>query len=465
MRGMQLVAFPPLGSAPAETWQAAAPNPEALAKHLWQVNPLLASAILRLLAERPYGRDEMYKYLGSAAYGGLSLSRPEFEHWLAWALLAGIVRPLGVAVALGAAGVWEALDGAFDQDAFLAAHAAADPASEPSSAPNSTASHDSAVVGMPMDMSAAANTAAIYRATPAASMTSAHANAWQVPPAVMRKPTAAAMSATALRAARAAVDETDAASAVAALVAARAPQIEQLTISDLDITGEHWQEDPERVLLRLGLVAALAFGVAPNGQYRDKQAVVALYRAIIEAQLLDALVEGHLPNAMPANMDAASLLLASVLARRLSEAPALPDELARATTLPALMTALDVALGRGLLSLELFWIARALGALGVVRFPGADVGPAIPWRPVRNALVRWGMLPSPYAINMEELTYASQMAAKFAVAPWAGDAVILAFEALGGCGSWAMPGEGQPTMSGCAKRVCLPFCRERTDVS
>src|SRR5688500_2695321 len=48
---------------------------DAIVDRLWTVNPLLAKTVIELLNERPYGKDEIYKYLGSTAFKGVIPSR------------------------------------------------------------------------------------------------------------------------------------------------------------------------------------------------------------------------------------------------------------------------------------------------------------------------------------------------------------------------------------------------------
>ncbi|MBK9070512.1 MAG: hypothetical protein IPL79_05865 [Myxococcales bacterium] len=514
---MQLIAFPSLGSAPHETWAGAAmalaaiaqdgedavacrarllgvkhidapavpmwfamfgvavgagrarldapvrdaltPQPGArLAQRLWQVNPLLAATVHRLLAERPHSRDEIYKFLGSAAYQGELPSHPELANWLAWAALVGVVRPLGVALAAGPGATgWDGLAKAFDADAFVAEHAGATVEAAPAPAPDHA---DGAVRALSVD----ANTAAVARTYAASSPGAAAADAHrEVPPAVLRIDETVPLTPAARLEALADLPAT-AQAAVPALVARVTPTVQLLTAQDAQLDPSLWQEDSSRALLQLGLLAALAFRPAPSGHYRDRTASLALYRTMLEAKLLDALIEGQLPAGVPASVDASSLLLASVLARRLAEAPMLPDQLASAGSLHAAMVALDVVMGRGLLGLELFWVARALAQLGVLRYPGLGAGPAIPWREARNALARWGVLPTPYAADMEALIKASSELSKFATASLPGDAVVLAWQAHGGCAAWTQ--SAQAHAQGCLGRsACLPFCLEHSDLA
>lgn len=513
---MQLIAFPPLGSVPHETWAAAAaalaaiapsgddanalrgrllaaksielpavprwlamfgvtvqgsrahldasarealasPPGPPLALRLWQVNELLAATVHRLLAQRPHSRDEIYKHLASAAYLGDVPSHPELVHWLAWAALVGVIRPLGVALAAGpAAALWEPLAKGFDVATFLAAH----PHGSSATAVEPVGEDGGGVVAPGID----ASTAAVARSFPALPAQAAGGHPLRgVPPAVLLiaepSPLAPATRAEAL-----AELPPSALAAVPALVARANPTARLLHARDAELAPSIWQEDPSRALLQLGLLAALAFRADSSGRSRDRTSALALYRAIIDARLLDALVEGQLPASVPAEVDAASLLLASVLARRLADAPMLPDQLASAGGLRDVMVALDNAIGRGLLGIELFWVARALGQLGVLRYPGLALGPAIPWRAARDALARWGALPTPYAADMEALIKASLALGSFATADLPGDAVVIAFEAIGGCAAWTQPAYAA-AFGCCGKAACLPFCLEQNDMA
>src|SRR5688500_13689295 len=70
---------------------------DAVLDRLWNINPLLAKTIIDLVNERPYGKDEIYKYLGSTAFKGVIPSRPALETWIQLALATGMLRPIGIA--------------------------------------------------------------------------------------------------------------------------------------------------------------------------------------------------------------------------------------------------------------------------------------------------------------------------------------------------------------------------------
>ena len=73
----------------------------AILDRLWNLNPVIGKTVLDLVAQRTYHKDEIYKHLASAAFNGALPSRPGLEVWIQIALLCGLLRPLGVAVAPG----------------------------------------------------------------------------------------------------------------------------------------------------------------------------------------------------------------------------------------------------------------------------------------------------------------------------------------------------------------------------
>src|ERR1051325_1834484 len=93
----------------------------AVLERMWNLNPLLGKTVLDLVTQRAYGKDEIYKILGSAAYRGIVPSRPGLETWIQIALLCGLLRSVGIAVAIGPrAEPFVALAKDVDVDEFLA---------------------------------------------------------------------------------------------------------------------------------------------------------------------------------------------------------------------------------------------------------------------------------------------------------------------------------------------------------
>src|SRR5262245_10809310 len=73
----------------------------AILDRMWHLNALLAKTIVELVAQRAYGKDEIYKHLASAAYRGVVPSRPALETWLQIAIGTGLLRTIGIAVVPG----------------------------------------------------------------------------------------------------------------------------------------------------------------------------------------------------------------------------------------------------------------------------------------------------------------------------------------------------------------------------
>src|SRR5690606_4051490 len=73
----------------------------AVMDRLWDLNALLGKTLVELIAQRAYGKDELYKVLDSAAYRGTVPSRPALETWLQIAIATGVIKPVGIAVVPG----------------------------------------------------------------------------------------------------------------------------------------------------------------------------------------------------------------------------------------------------------------------------------------------------------------------------------------------------------------------------
>src|SRR6185312_11181805 len=93
----------------------------AIIDPVWHLTPLLGKTILELVGQRAYHKDEIYKHLNSIAYKGKVPSRPALEVWLQIAIATGLLRTLGVAVAIGPrAERYAQLASSLDADEFLA---------------------------------------------------------------------------------------------------------------------------------------------------------------------------------------------------------------------------------------------------------------------------------------------------------------------------------------------------------
>jgi hypothetical protein len=73
----------------------------AIMDRVWNLNQLLGKTIIELVAQRAYGKDEIYKYLNGPAYNGVVPSRPGLEAWLQIAIATGVLKQLGIAVVTG----------------------------------------------------------------------------------------------------------------------------------------------------------------------------------------------------------------------------------------------------------------------------------------------------------------------------------------------------------------------------
>lgn len=212
-------------------------------------------------------------------------------------------------------------------------------------------------------------------------------------------------------------------------------------------TPEDWMEDPPRALYRAAVRAALE----GNGR-RTAESAGRAFTELERAGVLDALHDGTAPDAAPAITDAGALMLASVIARRCAEHPDLSTDLEKCKTAAEAYERLDVALGRGLLGVELFQLMALLADAGGVPHAGIDDFIARPDRGVRDTLYRLGHLDRPYAADAADRAAAAAAARRAAPAEPRADVVLRAFAARAGC-AYACP----------RRRQCDLPCRERTD--
>jgi hypothetical protein len=166
------------------------------------------------------------------------------------------------------------------------------------------------------------------------------------------------------------------------------------------LDAESWNEDAERSLYRLAVVATWVLRLGPA-------AAEAAWAHLEPAGVVDALYDGSAPDIAPAEVDPQALLWLSLLARRFAELPELAAELDRQTSAEEVFRTLDTALGRGLLGLELLWMLRELEAAGIVKRPGLAAFTALPDRAARDTLFRLGFLRTPYAPDGAALAVAS----------------------------------------------------------
>ena len=403
----------------------------AVLDRLWHLNPLLGKAVLELVGQRAYGKDEIYKYLASAAYSAAACrrgprSRPGCRSRSACGLLAD---PLGIAVAPGPrAERYVALGTTLDVDEFLA-----EDRPEPEPVIPSVTEDDAAPVVEP----AVAGTAR-SRSRPAAVAVGGSAAARAAAPLVGRRravparpqATVVPTSRFASRASPTTCSTRPASASPAG--GADAPRARRAAApvpkpSDFGLDAEAWVEGADEVVYRVAVAAALAFRLD-----RDRAAVVATFSALDKAGVLGDLYQGTVPENLPAQVDARALMLASLAARRCAEVPELASQLDGRANAAEAFASLDAALGRGLFRTELFWNMDMLAKLGVLRYDDLGDVTVTPHRIVRDTLFRLGFIATPYASDGPSLTAATR-AARRAVPDGPADEILATFALACGC--------------------------------
>lgn len=408
---------------------AAAPSEDAKlaiwAERLFIVNPILAKTVVTLVSERAYGKDEIYKVLGSSAYRGTVPSRPALEAWLQLAMGVGVLRPLGIAMAKGPAfAAWEQAARDIDVDDYLAADvemivpsvAAPAPAS-PSAAsvstrgvPNATAEANQSLssvvvanVGWPLELGELS------------------ATSWSDPKASVKVAPASTLSDDF---APSVLEQT--ADAFATWWQQQPAHVSGFGSADFGWQAEAWIEQADEQLFRVAVAAAFVFRL-----HSDRSGVVAAYQALEQSGLLADLYQGTLPDDLSVTVDGRALMLATLIARRFAEAPELAVKMEQQRSAADVFSVLSNALGRGLFRSELFWIMQQLVSLGIVRHADAAEFVVVPHRGVRDTLFRLGFLPSPYASDVPALTQAAKAAQL--LAPSAPPHAVAAFATAAGC--------------------------------
>jgi len=216
--------------------------------------------------------------------------------------------------------------------------------------------------------------------------------------------------------------------------------------SDFALDAESWVEGADEVVYRVAVAAALAFRLD-----RDRAAVLAAYQALDKAGVLGDLYQGTVPENLPAQVDARSLMLASLSARRCAEVPELASQLDGRASAAEAFASLDAALGRGLFRTELFWIMDMLAKLGVIRYPDLGDFTVTPHRIVRDTLFRLGFVETPYASDGPALTAAAR-ATRRAVPEGSADEILTTFALAAGC-----------AYDCTHRKTCDYPCRERLD--
>ena len=417
----------------------------AIQDRVWHLNPVLAKAIIDLVAQRAYGKDEIYKLLGSSAYRGTVPSRPGLEVWLQIAIATGLFKTIGIAVTAGPRMepyVTRAAD--FDVDDFLE-----NDKPEPEPVIPSFSEEDAsaaASAAAPTETTAPETSIPNAAAAPAGSPLPSplrHLTAEGVPSARGRD-RATPLSRFTSGFSDEVLDET--AKKLTAWWTDVNATSKTYQPSDFGLDAEQWVESADEVLYRIAVAAALAFRLD-----RDRNGVITAFTALDKAGVLADLYQGTVPENLPAQVDARALMLASLAARRCAEVPDLAASLEGRANAAEAFAALDAALGRGLFRTELFWIMDMLARLGVVRYDDLSDFTVTPHRIVRDTLFRLGFIATPYASDAPALAAAAKAARK-AVPQGPADEILTLFALSAGCAY------------DCAHRKsCDLPCRERLD--
>ena len=415
---------------------------EAVLDRLWHLNPLLGKSVLDLVSQRAYHKDEIYKQLASAAFRGTLPSRPALETWIQIAIGTGLLRTVGIAVALGPrAERYVTLATGLDVDEFLTEDK---PDPEPVIPSAAGASDDEAAA--PAEVAGPESSIPVAAAAPAGSTL----------PAPLRHLSADGVASPRNRERPIPIsrfvggfsdeirDETR------GRIAAWWSEVSKPALtylpSDFGLDSEAWVERADEVVYRIAVAAALTFRLD-----RDRVAVLAAYNALDKAGVLGDLYQGIVPENLPAQVDARALMLASLAARRCAEVPELASQLEGRASAADAFAALDSALGRGLFRTELFWIVDMLAKLGVLRYDDLGDFTVTPHRIVRDTLFRLGFIETPYATDGAALVSATRAARK-AVPEGAADEILTMFALAAGCAY------------DCAHRKTCDFpCRERLE--
>jgi hypothetical protein len=434
----------------------------AIMDRVWNLNALLSKTIVELVAQRAYGKDEIYKYLNGPAYQGIVPSRPGLETWLQIGIATGVLKQLGIAIVMGPRFErYQQLAGTIEAEEFLQEDKpepdpvipSLDDDGAPAAAPvaksfgmearvfnRDAASAPVAAVSTPEP------SIPVAAAAPAGSPLPAplrHLSAEGVPsPRGRERPVPLSRFATGFS------DEIleDTTNKVAAWWTEVSSTSSTYQPADFGLDAEQWVENADEVLYRIAVAAALAFRLD-----RDRAGVIAAFGALDKAGVLADLYQGTVPENLPAQVDARALMLASLAARRCAEVPELASSLEGRKTAAEAFAALDGALGRGLFRTELFWILDMLARLGTIRYDDLGDYTVTPHRIVRDTLFRLGFIESPYASDAPSLASAAK-AARRAVPAGPADEILTMFALAAGCAY------------DCAHRkTCEYPCRERLD--
>ena len=415
----------------------------AILDRLWHINPLLVKTVLDLVAQRAYHKDEIYKYLASAAYRGIVPSRPALEVWLQIAIGSGLLRQLGVAVVAGPrVERYQQLAAAFDIDEFLA-----EDKPDPEPVIPSFTDDDAAPAATPTE-TAPESSIPVAAAAPATSPLPAPLRHLAASATNLPSPRNRERPVPTSRFAQGFTDDVLAESTqrITTWHTEAAPKLQAYSPTDFGLDAEAWVESADEVVYRTAVAAALAFRLD-----RDRAGVISAFGALDKAGVLADLYQGTVPENLPAQVDARALMLASLAARRCAEVPELASQLDGRASAADAFVALDAALGRGLFRTELFWIMDMLAKLGVIRYPDLAEFTVTPHRIVRDTLFRLGFIDTPYASDSAALAVTAKAARK-AVPEGPADEILTLFTLACGC-AYDCPN----------RKNCDYPCRERLD--
>jgi hypothetical protein len=444
--GAQVVPSPFMQAVAATKGEEAAFD--AIADRMLELNPLLFKTIFELIEQRPHGKDELSKFLGSFAYRGKVPSRPDLESYYVMLVLTGVARVLGIALVPGArADRFAEAVGRLDVDELLENPT---PLPEPVIPAVTEEEGGDAPIAV-ADGGTAATLTAVAAAAP-------EAPAGSPLPPFLRHLAGASKEKSPRGRERAVptsrfatgpfaddvLEETT--TRITAWWKETAGASPVYTPADFGFDPETWMEGADEVIYRIAVAAALVFRLET-----DRDGVIRAYRALDEAKVLGDLYHGTVPESLPAQVDARALMLASLAARRCAESPELASTIEQQKTAADALAALDAALGRGLFRIELHWILGMLGQLGVIRFDDLGELASLPHRLVRDTLFRLGFLPTPYAADGAALVAAARAARKAAGADPA-DEILSRFALAAGC-AYDCPN----------RRSCEYPCRERLE--
>lgn len=444
---------------------------DALADRLWQVNPLLFKTMIDRLQEQVHSRDELIKHVHAHTYRGKAPLRPQLESWLHLALGLEILKMVGIAFDIGPnCERFIERARAFDVEEFLedvregqANSASTAPASEAPSTSAEDAADETSATGEPAATVAHAADSAPTPVAVAPSIAAAASSAPVArkssgpehlpidvsrlsPPLGRDRPVSVGRFAGLAVFAEDVLAETT--ERIAAWWAEQSYQSVGATIEDFGLDASSWMEGADEALYRVAVAAALVFRAGG-----DRDTVKAAFEGLDRAGVLADLYYGTAPEELPENVDPKALMLASLVARRCAESPELANTLEQQASAAEAFAVLDQALGRGFLRIELFWMMRALSALGALRFDDLPGFAALPRRAVRDTLFRLGYIDSPYAHDAASLIPAARATRRAAGTAEPPDEVLMGFALAAGC---AYDCE--------RRRSCEYACRERADM-